>query len=141
MNPLCLIIVVALLVSEGCGTRTKAQAVRAAEQDAQPEPPATVPQPEDVQDGVCDVPATGIDIVVEGPFDAVEILGKVRLGMSPGEVVEILGSPKEVRCEEEPHKWFFTYEFPHKQGNDRWMILMVEYEDEKVSFAAWLPSG
>jgi len=131
-----LIIMAAVLAGAGCGAgggSAKAAPV--------PQAKPLDAQPGDAQIGVCDVEATGKNIMAEEPFDAVEVLGRVHQGMSPSDVVEALGLPKEVRCEGEPAKWFYTYEFPGKQGNDKWMILMVEFKGGVVSFSFRLPNG
>jgi len=88
-----------------------------------------------------DVEVTG-EIVPGGQdFDALALMNRVQVGETPGEVVEHLGLPKEKKHEEGVWRWFYTYEFPEETGNDRWMILMVEFKEEKVALCFWLPAG
>jgi hypothetical protein len=130
-------IAIAALFAAGCATR----AAGSEGPEARPGAPTPAAPPAAVQAGPCDVPPTGRDIVVAEPFDALDLLGRIRQGMSPGEVAQALGPPEEVRCGDEPRRWFYTYERPAMTGDDRWMILMVEFTGDVVSFQAWLPSG
>jgi hypothetical protein len=56
------------------------------------------------QAGACNVKATGQDIVLEGEFNADATRGKVATGMTPAQVMEVLGAPKKIECGGNPVK-------------------------------------
>ena len=65
----------------------------------------------------------------------------VKEGMDMPQVMQILGQPKEIRLDSDLELWFYTYEFPDRTGEDRWMILMVKFKAGRtISEGFWVPN-
>lgn len=75
-------------------------------------------------------------------FNAEVIAKSVKETMDMTQVLQMLGHPKEIKCDYDIELWFYTYEFPDMTGEDRWMILMVQFKSGKaISCGSWVPHG
>ncbi|OGK07692.1 MAG: hypothetical protein A2W80_19435 [Candidatus Riflebacteria bacterium GWC2_50_8] len=88
------------------------------------------------------VKPTGKNIVMaSSKFDARLIAQTVKEKMDKNQVLQALGQPKKVKSEDGLELWFYTYEFPDKSGQAKWMILMVTFKAGKaVKEGFWLPN-
>ena len=81
-------------------------------------------------------------IMASSDFDALTIARKVKIGMIEAEVIKAMGQPKEVKLADDMNSWFYTYEFPDKSAQDKWVILMIQFKAGKaISEGLWLPNG